>query len=271
VDPIAVDPVAVDVVAVDWSGRRRGSQRHIWTAHVHRGRVIGLTSGRDRAETADHLIDVASRSERLVVGLDFAFSLPAWFLEAQHLAGAGELWRVAQAEGERWLAECAPPFWGRPGRPRPPGVELLRRTERAMGRIGGHGPTSAFQIGGAGSVGTGSIRGMPVLRRLRGAGFHVWPFDGPGWPRVIEIYPRRLTGPVVKRDPGARAAALAHWALAPDVERVAAAGEDAFDALVSALVMARHAEEIGALAPASDAVTLLEGWIWAPVSAGGRP
>jgi len=29
-------------------------------------------------------------------------------------------------------------------------------------------------------------------------GFGVWPFDDPGWPRVVEIYPRALTGPVDK-------------------------------------------------------------------------
>src|SRR6202012_1913196 len=35
---------------------------------------------------------------------------------------------------------------------------------------------SPFQIGGSGSVGTGSLRAMPALLRLREAGFRVWPF-----------------------------------------------------------------------------------------------
>ena len=36
-------------------------------------------------------------------------------------------------------------------------------------------PKSTFQIGGAGAVGTGSLRGMPHLLTLREAGCAVWP------------------------------------------------------------------------------------------------
>jgi hypothetical protein len=44
----------------------------------------------------------------------------------------------------------------------------------------------------------------------------------------------------------------------------AAGSEDAFDAAVSALVMAAHIEEIEALQQTADPIELLEGRIWVP-------
>jgi hypothetical protein len=70
--------------------------------------------------------------------------------------------------------------WQEEGRPG------LRRTE-------GESPFAAksvFQIGGAGAVGTGSVRGMPLLAALSADGFSVWPFEDASERMVIEIYPR---------------------------------------------------------------------------------
>ncbi|HET6314904.1 MAG TPA: hypothetical protein VFG86_00495, partial [Chloroflexota bacterium] len=79
---------------------------------------------------------------------------------------------------------------------------------------------------------------------------------------VLEIYPRLLTGSVVKSSAAARSAylqrcfpSLADWEIP---------SEDAFDAAVSALVMARHADELAALSPVADAVAQAEGRIWQP-------
>ena len=81
-------------------------------------------------------------------------------------------------DGERWLAECNPPFWGRPGRPRPELPAHLRVTEAAIAPYGGVRPKSTFQVGGNGSVGTGSIRGWPIVGAApRSEGFAIWPFD----------------------------------------------------------------------------------------------
>ena len=82
-------------------------------------------------------------------------------------------------DGERWLAECAATVLGaaRPAAARPP--SSCGSTEAAMAAVGGIRPKSTFQIGGAGSVGTGSVRGWPALVRLREAGFAIWPFDQP--------------------------------------------------------------------------------------------
>jgi hypothetical protein len=217
----------------------------------------------------EHLCRVASQTPRLVVGLDFAFSLPAWFLAERGFSSAAELWEAAGREGERWLAECRAPFWGRPGRKRPavPAGRQWRRTDletpptaRAIR------PKSPFQIGGAGAVGTGSIRGMAALGRLHREGFGVWPFDPPSWPRVVEIYPRLLTGEVRKSDPAARAAYLDErgWPEDPVLRRRVASTEDAFDAAVSARAMDLHREELADLSLPLPPEAALEGWIWRP-------
>jgi len=123
---------------------------------------------------------------------------------------------------------------------------------------------SVFQIGGAGAVGTGSIRGMPFLARLHDEGFSVWPFDRPRWPYVMEIYPRLMTGAVRKSDQRARENYLEEspWRLRPETLRLAASTEDAFDAAVSALVLSENATQFAALDQASDPQTLLEGSIF---------
>ena len=83
-----------------------------------------------------------------------------------------------------------------PGKPNPHPVDrLYRRTDRDAGM---GAAKSIFQIGGAGAVGTGSIRGMPQLLTLAEQDVQIWPFSADGWPRVVEIYPRALTGPVRK-------------------------------------------------------------------------
>jgi Protein of unknown function (DUF429) len=153
------------------------------------------------------------------------------------------------------------------GPPRPALPEHLRRTEAALDAVGGIRPKSTFQVGGAGSVGTGSIRGFPVLARLRAAGFAVWPFDTPAVPPVVvEIYPRALTGAVVKSNAAARHAYLAQ--LQPELpgalHDLAVASEDAFDAAVSAIVMSRHADELHALPAIDDPTLRREGQVWTP-------
>lgn len=256
----------MDVVAVDWSGAATGAAAHIWLAHVRDGELITLRNGRNRSEVIDDLISLRGECPRgLVVGLDFSFSLPAWFLNERGYDSAPDLWRAAIDEGERWLADCAPPFWGRPGRRRPDLPEHLRRTERGaiMGAIAAK---STFQIGGTGTVGTGSIRGMPHLRQLGQAGFSIWPFDPPSRFLVVEIYPRLLTGPVIKSSGVHRERYLdsSRWPVGPASATSIVDSEDAFDAAISALVMHDHSTDLAALRQATDPVLLLEGDLWRP-------
>ena len=177
-----------------------------------------------------------------------------------------ELWALAVQDAEQWLAACEPPFWGRPRRRRPHLPAHFRRTDELVPASGGNRPKSVFQIGGAGAVGTGSLRGMRLLHHLKAAGFAIWPFDAVRWPLVIEIYPRVLTGEVNKSKPGARTAYLSQKYPQIDerFQEIAASSEDAFDAAVSALVMSAHLNEIASLAPTSDPQIMLEGLIWYP-------
>ena len=258
------------IIAVDWSGAKARPGSRIWLAEARDGVLSRLESGRDRGEVVDHLVELARHDPDLVVGLDFAFAFPAWFTrDVAGAEGIEALWRHVADEGERWLTDCPPPFWGRPGRRKPELPEHFRRTERVAAEPVGSQPKSVFQIGGAGAVGTGSIRGMPHLLTLRAAGFFIWPFHGAALPLVLEIYPRLLTGPVTKSDPEARRTYLrgAFPEILPRLEAVAAASEDAFDAAVSAVVMARHEDALKALRPASDPTERLEGRIWWPEEA----
>lgn len=254
------------VIAIDWSGAMTGAAKKIWLAEVADGRLVRLESGRDREAVADHLIGHARAHPPAVIGLDFAFSLPAWFLAERGWTSAHELWAAADREADLWLAAAEPPFWGKPGKPKPTLIEHFRQTERDAPATLGIGPKSVFQIGGAGAVGTGSLRGMRLLQRLHEAGFSIWPFDPPGWPRVVEIYARLLTGPVVKTNADARREYLArrYPNLDRDLAGVAASGEDAFDAAVSALVMAANQPRLVDLPPAADGTARLEGLIWHP-------
>jgi hypothetical protein len=294
------------VVAVDWSGDRTvaGQRRKIWAGvwiACAGGRVDGgqvtLEGGRTREELAEWLIAISRETPRMVVGFDFCFSFPEWFVRGElGCADAPAFWElVAGGHGERWLATGYEDrrFWGKPHkRPEEFSGELLHRMLRATdidcklvaripeaeraARVKGITPKSVFQIGGSGSVGTASLRGMPVLLRLREAGFAVWPFDRPALkdsrPLVVEMYSRLNTGPVHKSNAVARAAYLlrkrrddpAYAALPRRVLERARASEDAFDALVSCMVMTARREEFARLKRPRQPAFAVEGWTWAP-------
>jgi hypothetical protein len=306
------------VVAIDWSGRVdvAGQRRHIYaavwtTAGALRGRAatrvaaggrdgeVRLENGRTRVEVAAWLIEMAAETPRMVVGFDFCFSFPEWFVVGEHGCRTGPaFWEaVAREHGERWLERGGADrrFWGKPHkRPAEFSGENLHRMMRAtdidckliahipeeerVARVRGITPKSVFQIGGSGSVGTASLRGMPVLLALRGAGFRVWPFDRPGLggedgaPLVVEMYSRLNTGAVHKSNPAARRAYLekkrsedaAYRGLSRGVIERARGSEDAFDALVSCMVMTARRSEFAGLPEPADPKFRVEGWTWAP-------
>jgi hypothetical protein len=247
-------------IAVDWSGRVANAGAAIWLAEACDGRVRRLEGGRDRAELVRQLYVEAERDPELVLGLDFAFSFPEWFVRER----AGDVfafWELVRAEGESWLRDAQPPFWRAAGLPRLAPERAFRRTEREL-RVGGIRPTSVFKLVGAGQVGPGSIRGMPYLGVLRAAGFRIWPFDDGEPPVAVEIWPRTLTEAVVKsrRDDRARYLAERVPELIEPLRGVAASSEDAFDAAVSAAVLARHADAL--LRLRAEPEYALEGRIW---------
>jgi hypothetical protein len=260
-------------IAIDWSGdkTRSGQRRKIWLADWRR-RHLTLTSGRTREETAEYLIAAAQETPQLVAGLDFAFSYPAWFLREKGCGSAEEFWQlVARGKCEQWLNGGSAPFWGKPNQRCPPdhrapGWTGFRRTDRAL-NIAGIQPKSPFQIGGAGAVGTGSLRGIPILHQLLRAGFSIWPFTAHWMPVALEIYPRLFTGAGNKSSQEFRSAHLAlpfYDTLPPAVRDAARDSEDAFDALCSVLGMRDHASQFANLRQAIDETELLEGEIWRP-------
>ena len=144
----------MQIAALDWSGELRGGGRtKIWSALADDGRLTDLVNGRSREEIADYLIALGDESPDLVIGLDFAFSMPEWFVRHK-----------------------------------------------------------------------GAATGKAHLKKFETRVEH------------------------------------------PDLLAIASSSEDAFDAAVSAIVMSRCLDDLGALPPA-DAVDKIEGRIWKPVGA----
>ena len=159
------------VVAIDWSGRDKGATEAIWLALVVDGKLTDLDNGRDRQEVIDHARALAEEDTYTVVGLDFAFGFPAWYAEREGWTSGRETWEAMRDRADQLLKACEPPFWGRPGTNAQQLGDPYRQTEKALRGS----PKSVFQIGGAGAVGTGSLRGMKHLLDLADAGFAVWP------------------------------------------------------------------------------------------------
>ncbi len=256
--------MSVECIAVDWSGALTGAASRIWMASARDGALTALTAPGSRDAVREALLARRGDATPCLVGLDFAFSMPAWFLASRGWRRVEDLWAAARDEGETWLTECAAPFWGRPGASRPhDAARGLRATERAWSAA--QKPKSVFQIGGAGSVGTGSVRGMPMLLALRGAAWAVWPFDAPSSHTLVEIYPRIFTGPVVKSSVESRTAHLVDSSTPIAAEFVDAmiASEDAFDAGLAAIGMSDGIAR-APLTDVSDPTARIEGAIWVP-------
>jgi hypothetical protein len=194
-----------------------------------------------RAAVIDELLEFTSP---VVVGFDFAFGLPSWVGEWHGYSRGPDLWPLVEANADAWLKECPPPFFGAKGTTRPL-LELFRACDRKLRA------KSVFQIAGAGHVGTGSLRGMPLLGVLREAGYAIWPFDAPADRMIVEIYPSRLREVPHAVEYSRRIQAM-HT------------NDNTRDAVASACVMWEHRASFGALEAATDPVTLIEGDVWMP-------
>ncbi|MDE2765356.1 MAG: DUF429 domain-containing protein [Chloroflexota bacterium] len=271
-------------IAVDWSGAESDALQlqGIALAIAEGGSLTRVTNGLVREEVIGLLMQEIKSGGELAIGMDFAFSFPAWYLQRRKRQRASAFWELAAKEGETWLDGNTWPFWGRKGRYQKRPVSLnayseFRKTDDDL-RDSGFRPQSVFKVYGAGTVGTGSIRGLPFLANLRNAGAAIWPFDAAsnGQPIVIEIYPRYFytteginevinNGKITGRD--SRQAYLAsekyrhieqHW------RDFMIGNEHAFDAGISALKMSAHAADLRSLQQDTDAPYSLEGRIWTP-------
>lgn len=255
--------VGVRVLAVDWSGAVVDARAGIRVAEVRDGRLVSVRGDLDRDGVADLVLALADQGP-LTVGIDFSFALPAWFAREHGCDDVDALWSLVAGEGEGWLRAEPPPFWGRTTRRPPPDPARpgFRETEDDVRSLG-LSPKSTFQIGGAGAVGTGSLRGMPHLARLRAAGLAVWPFDAAGEATVLEVYPSVWTTGARRLSVTRRAVAAQDPRIPPSLRDDVAASEHAFDAAVTALAMAAHVDELRTL-PAASGVQAIEGALWLP-------
>jgi len=105
---------------------------------------------------------------------------------------------------------------------------------------------------------------MPHLLELQDAGFSIWPFDRAGWPKVIEIYPRLFTERLIKTSRTARNSYLMGYEWNQQLRASAVKSDDALDAAVSAVVMARHGPDLAELKQVPLGAAVLEGLIWHP-------
>jgi len=285
------------IIAIDWSGRidAAGQRRHIVAAVITPNNITN-EQGRTREEWIAWLIAQAQQTPKLVVSLDCCYSYPAWFLTELNCKTVFDFWKlVASGHGERWLTAAEDErFWGKPhkkpaqfcgeGMPR-----MMRLTDMEnkivegmsaarAAKVRGIAPKSPFQIGGSGSVGTGSLRAIPFLLQLHDAGFRFWPFESAALnnkrpkPLVIEMYARLLTGAVKKSSADARRAYLRkkmredsfYATLKRSILTKAITSEDAFDALISAMEMARHVDDFAKLKKTRNPIRQLEGITWVP-------
>lgn len=198
-------------VGVDWSGATGSNYSGIAVADCRVGSdapaLVGPPRRRwRRADFVGWMAAQAGRGERLLVGIDCAFALPAPM--AAGLLGenytAAALWAYIDS-----TCGDAPDFFGGPfarhethaghfwhSGPRPAGfAELHRATEHACRAAGLGSPESPLKLVGARQVGKGGLAGMRVLHTLKqqlGKRFAVWPFDRTDNADIvcIELYPR---------------------------------------------------------------------------------
>lgn len=204
------------VVVADWSASSRPARGRdsIWIAVAEGGSdVIATTNPSTRAEATAHLCDVCRRPGSTLLGVDFSLGYPAgtanllgldgvpwratWTLLAELIDDADDnrnnRFEVA-AELNRRMSGGPGPFWGCPASGRGPTLTSTKVTSAPLGewrqverrlRDEGHHPFSAWQLLGAGSVGSQSLLGIPRLVELMasmtvlGRRVAVWPFDPP--------------------------------------------------------------------------------------------
>jgi hypothetical protein len=198
-------------VGVDWSGATGRNYSGIAVADCRAGDgtpTLIAPPGRRwrRTDFVDWMAAQVARGERLLVGIDCAFALPAptaagllgenytaaalWAYIDAACGDAADFFGGAFAQHERHSSH----FWH--SGPRPVGfAELHRATERACRAAGLGSPESPLKLVGARQVGKGGLAGMRVLHTLKqrlGGRFAVWPFDAIETADIvcIELYPR---------------------------------------------------------------------------------
>ncbi|QQP88306.1 hypothetical protein IGS68_19960 [Skermanella sp. TT6] len=204
-------------VGIDWSGAAGRRYQGIAVAECAAGTEAPVLvdppdGGRSwtRTQALDWLDGRIGRGgqdggERLLIGIDCAFSLPFDRATTYFPDGTGDvfaLWDLVErvCHGDPDLFGGAFPrdpayamgYWT--AGPRAEGFVLGRRATEDACRADGYGsPESPYKLIGAKQVGKGALAGMRLLRalRTRREDVAVWPFQDPaGRSTLVEIYPR---------------------------------------------------------------------------------
>jgi len=219
-------------VIVDWSAASKPGKGadSIWLGVVKRDVRFRMTfeshnpatRGEAEALIGSILDDRARRSERTLIGFDFALGFPRGLAAALKLPPEEAPWRAVWNQLDRMVKDKKDntnnrfgvgseinrrvtggpfPFWGvptkdalttlQPKKQRPHGPGDLPEVRHA--ELVAKGASPVWKLYYQGSVGGQAILGIPVVRRLklaRGDAFQVWPFET-GWRALDE---QRLAG-----------------------------------------------------------------------------
>lgn len=262
-------------IAIDWSGARppyRGIAVAACTPGRAAPRLVAPPDGArhwTRSAVHDWLVAELARHQRLLIGFDFAFTLPGtrdapalWAEIDACCANDADFLGLHYLDGDARFWQCGtrPAGW----------IEAHRATEIACREAGYGSPETPLKLIGAKQVGKGALAGMRVLHRLtRGQRerLAVWPFDAhwtkPTHSVCVEIYPRLFIrhaglGNAKLRDVATLNAALAHLGSDPFTARAIDSDHDS-DALVAAAGLRRLA---GDDAVWQAGIGHREGWIF---------
>ena len=205
------------VIVVDWSAAaapRLGADS-IWSYELAVGDACGeLINHATRNVAREHLTARLRQraGQRVLVGFDFAFAYPAGFAAAAGLGiDTADAWRAIwqyvadhitddeRNRSNRWAVAAdlnerlgTHHFWGSPParagthlattKPKEFALAEFRRSELHLRVLTGRRPFSAWQLLGAGAVGSQTLMGIPTLLHLRIADglatrTRVWPFE----------------------------------------------------------------------------------------------
>ncbi|MFW2587920.1 gephyrin-like molybdotransferase Glp [Sagittula sp. SSi028] len=219
------------VIVVDWSGGNdRGPQPKkdaIWVGEA--GLPARYCRNRQVAEAyiAERIGAAVAAGDRVLIGFDFAFGLPAGAAQAICGGDTLALWdwleqritdspkcnnRFDVAAGINQGFDGWGPFWGNllkrdiDGLPRTKAGYRNPFADRRLCDAQAKGSFPVWQLAGAGSVGSQTLMGLPTLARLkRRFGAAVWPFEPWAQAQVVlaEVWPG-LIDPAVKARSGIR-------------------------------------------------------------------
>lgn len=276
-------------VVVDWSANSapKLGRDSIWIAVGDRTGEVAVTNLATRTVAEEFLVErlESDPASSTLLGVDFSLGYPAGTAAGLGLTGApwSAMWDLlvedihdddrntnnrfdVAAALNRRLTGAAAPFWGcppsratptlAPTKPHPSGPLAEWRAVEERLRARGHRPFSAWQLLGAGAVGSQSLLGIPVIARLRqrfGERVRVWPFT------------TGFASP--PRDRGAIVVAEVWPSLIPIDTNGAVRDAAQVSAMVGWLVETARCEGLGALfSPSlppsvSEAALAEEGWV----------